>query len=98
HKYSDLDLVDYLITGEGAYDHQSGFGKGIGVLMHMFRSGAKQIFLVCGKISPESAGKLPKYVYPIELAMYFSYEYESIIKYREGIEKACTEIATQIHF
>jgi glycerate kinase len=98
HKYSDLDLVDYLITGEGAYDHQSGFGKGIGVLMHMFRSGAKQIFLVCGKISPESAGNLPKYVYPIELAMYFSYEYESIIKYREGIEKACTEIAKQINF
>jgi len=98
HKYSDLDLVDYLITGEGAYDHQSGFGKGIGVLMHMFRSGAKQIFLVCGKISPDSAGKLPKYVYPIELAMYFNYEYESIIKYKDGIQRACSEIVKQIHF
>ena len=96
HKYSDLDLVDYLITGEGAYDHQSGFGKGIGVLMHMFRSGAKKIFLVCGKISPDTAGKLPKYVYTIELAMYFNYEYESIIKYKEGIQKACSEIAKQI--
>jgi glycerate 2-kinase len=97
HKFSDLDLVDYLITGEGAYDHQSGFGKGIGVLIHMFRSGVKQIFLVCGKISSDSAGKLPKYVYPIEIAKYFDYEHESIIKYKEGIQKACSEIIKQIN-
>jgi glycerate kinase len=96
HKYSDLDLVDYLITGEGVYDHQSGSGKGTGVLMHLFKSSAMKTFLVCGKISQDSAGKLPKYVYPIELTTYFNYEYESIIKFEEGIQMACLEIVKQI--
>lgn len=96
HKYSDLDLVDYLITGEGSYDHQSGFGKGIGVLMHMFRSGARQVFLVCGKISSDSVGNLPKYVYPIEIVKYFDYEHQSLMQYKEGIQKACSEIIKQI--
>jgi glycerate 2-kinase len=98
HKYSELDIVDYLITGEGAYDHQSGLGKGVGVLMHMFRSSARQIFLVCGKISADGITKLPKYVFPIELTKYFSYEYESIINYKEGIKKACQDIIKQLNF
>ena len=95
---STSDSVDFLITGEGAYDYQSGFGKGVGVLMHLFRSNVKQIFLVCGKISAESIPKLPKYVFPIELTKYFSYEYESITNYTEGIKKACKDIVKQLNF
>jgi glycerate 2-kinase len=98
HKYSDTDSVDFLITGEGAYDYQSGFGKGVGVLMHLFKSNVKQIFLVCGKISAESIPKLSKYVFPIELTKYFSYEYESITNYTEGIKKACNDIVKQLNF
>jgi len=98
HKYSDTEAVDYLITGEGAYDHLSSFEKGVGVLMHLFRSNVKQIFLICGKISADSVLKLPKYVFPIELAKYFSYEYESITNYKEGLKKACQDIIKQLNF
>ena len=98
HKYSDLDVIDYVITGEGEYDHQSGLGKGVGVLLHMFRSSARQIFLVCGKITADSVPKLPKYILPIELIKYFSYEYESILNYKDGIKRACQDIVNQINF
>jgi glycerate kinase len=98
HKYSATDAVDYLITGEGAYDYQSSYGKGVGVLLHLFRSNVKQIFLVCGKISADSIPRLPKYVFPIELNKYFSYEYESITNYKEGVKKACQDIVKQLNF
>lgn len=97
NNYSEPDLVDYLITGEGAYDHQSEYGKGIWVLLNMFGCGAKKIFLVCGKISSGSSGKLPSNVYPIELAKYFGNANESLINYKEGIQKACSEIIKQIN-
>ncbi len=64
NKYSDSDNIDYLITGEGAYDHQSGFGKGVGTLINLFGSRVKQIFLVCGKISRDSVASFPEYVVP----------------------------------
>jgi glycerate kinase len=90
--------VDYLITGEGAYDHQSGFGKGVKVLMNLFNSNVEQVFLVCGKISAGSIPKLPKYVFPIEISKYFSSEVESITNYKEGIKKACQDIVKQLNF
>ncbi|MDZ7623286.1 MAG: glycerate kinase [Ignavibacteriaceae bacterium] len=93
-----VNKVEYLITGEGAYDHQSGFGKGAGVLMHLFNSNVEQVFLVCGKISAESIPKLPKYVFPIEISKYFPSEVESITNYKEGIKKACQDIVKQLNF
>jgi glycerate kinase len=98
NKYSDSEAVDYLITGEGAYDHQSAFGKGVGVLMHLFGSKVKKIFLVCGKISKDSFVSLPEYVFPIELNKYFESEGESVFKYREGLEKACQDIVKHLNF
>ena len=97
-KYSDSDSVDYLITGEGAYDHQSGLGKGVGVLIDLFNSHVNQIFLICGKISNNSITSLPKNVVPIELMNYFENEPESIKKYKAGIEKACQEIVKNLNF
>jgi len=93
-----VNNVEYLISGEGAYDYQSGFGKGVNVLMHLFNSNLGQVFLVCGKISSESIPKLPKYVFPIEISKYFSSEFESITNYNEGIKKACQDIVKQLNF
>ncbi|HSW55164.1 MAG TPA: glycerate kinase [Ignavibacteriaceae bacterium] len=93
-----VNNVEYLITGEGAYDHQSGFGKGVKVLMHLFNSNIEQVFLVCGKINAGSIPKLPKFVFPIEISKYFSSEFESITNYNEGIKKACQDIVKQLNF
>ncbi len=98
NKYSGSNRIDYLITGEGAYDHQSGFGKGVGILINLFGSKVKQIFLVCGKISKDSVASLPEYVLPIELNQYFGSEDESILNYKEGLEKACHSIVKHLDF
>jgi glycerate kinase len=95
-RYSDI--VDYLITGEGAYDNQTDLGKGVSVLIDLFMSDVKLIFLVCGKISDISIKNLPKYVYPIELRKYFPNQYDSVINYKEGFKKACLEIIKELNF
>jgi glycerate kinase len=89
---------DYLITGEGAYDHQSSFGKAVGVLMNLCQLNVEKIFLVCGKISEESFTKLPQNVYPIEINKYFSSQNEAIKNYKSGLNKACQEIIEQLNF
>lgn len=38
------DEVDYLITGEGSFNHQSSFGKGAGILIDLFKSSVKKYF------------------------------------------------------
>jgi glycerate kinase len=93
-----VNNVDYLITGEGAYDHQSRFGKGVSVLLELFQSKVEKIFLVCGKISDESFTKLPQNVYPIELNKYFSSQNEAINNYKNGLNNACQEIIEQLNF
>jgi glycerate kinase len=98
HKYADVETVDYLITGEGAYDHQSSFGKGVGVVMNLFQSKVKKIFLVCGKISDERFAKLLQNVYPIELSKYFSNKNEAIKNYKIGLNKACQDIIERLNF
>lgn len=95
-RYSDN--VDYLITGEGAYDDQTDLGKGVNVLIDLFKSDAKLIFLTCGKISDISIKNLPKYVFPIELRKYFPNQYDSVINYKDGLKKACLEIIKEINF
>ncbi|MGB5287329.1 MAG: glycerate kinase [Ignavibacteriaceae bacterium] len=93
-----LDSVDYLITGEGAYDHQSNSGKGAGVLIETFSSSVKTIFLVCGKISKDSISCLPKNVIPIRLNRYFENQSSSIANYQEGLKKACSRIFKELNF
>jgi len=93
-----VNNVEYLVTGEGAYDHQSDFGKGVKVLMRLFNSNVEQVFMVCGKINAGSIPKLPKYVFPIEISKYFLSEVESITNYKEGIKKACQDIVKQLNF
>lgn len=98
HKYSTSNEIEFVVTGEGAYDYQSGFGKGAGVLLQLFGSTSKKIFLVCGKIASESVTNLPNNILPIELRKYFSTDYESVLNYKEGIKRACSEIVKHLNF
>lgn len=96
--YFNLEPVDYVVTGEGAYDYQSSFGKGADILIQLFGSNVKNIFLVCGRISKDSVSCLPENVVPIELTKYFVSEDESILRYTEGIERACNAIVKYLSF
>ena len=90
--------VEYLITGEGAFDSQSNFGKGAGVLIDLYKDKVQRIFLLCGRISDEMINLLPKNVYFIEMSKYFSTEEESISNYKEGISNSCKDIVKELNF
>jgi glycerate kinase len=90
--------VEYLIIGEGAFDSQSNFGKGAGVLIDLFKENVQRIFLLCGRISKEVILLCPKNVYFIEMGKFFSSEEESIANYKEGISKSCKEIVKELNF
>lgn len=93
-----LNKVDYLITGEGAYDIQTGFGKGAGILIKLFYSNIEKIFLVCGGISKESREELPEKIYPVELQSFFENPAESIANYKVGLKLACDKIKGELNF
>ena len=93
-----FNKFDYLITGEGAFDRQTLFGKGAGLLMMYYAHKVKRIFLVCGKIDSEIKEFLPQNVVPIELLSYFEDKDQSIKNYGFGIKKACGEISNRIQF
>jgi len=95
-KYSTK--VDYLITGEGAFDSQSNLGKGAGALIDLFKEKVQRLFLLCGRINKEVISCLPKNVYPLEMRRYFSNEKESIEGYKKGIRQACKEIVKRLNF
>ena len=93
-----IDSIDYLVTGEGAYDDQTDSGKGVSVLIDLFRSDVKLIFLICGSIGNSILKNLPKYIFPIELRKYFPNQYESIKNYKEGLKKASSQIMKEVNF
>ena len=93
-----FNKFDYLITGEGAFDRQTLFGKGAGLLMMYYANKVRRIFLVCGKIDVGIKEFLPQNAVPIELLSYFEDKDQSIKNYRFGINKACGEIGKQIQF
>jgi len=101
---NDLKLADhfsnfdYLITGEGAFDRQTLFGKGAGLLMLYYVNKVKKIFLVCGQVDEEIKAFLPQNVEIIELISFFENKEKSIRNYNLGIKKACEKIAKQIQF
>ena len=101
---NDLKLADhfsnfdYLITGEGAFDRQTLFGKGAGLLMLYYANKVKKIFLVCGQVDEEIKAFLPQNVEIIELISFFENKEKSIRNYNLGIKKACEKIAKQIQF
>ena len=96
--YYEHEPVDYLITGEGAYDNQSSFGKGAGILIDLFARKVEKIFLICGKMNDETISSLPQNVIPVILSDYFETESESILYFKKGIEMACTEVSKRLNF
>jgi len=92
------DIMNYVITGEGAFDNQSRLGKGAGVIIDLFTPKVELIFLLAGSITDQSRKQLPKSVFPIELSKYFISEFESIKNYKVGLEMACKEIIKQLNF
>lgn len=95
---NNLQGFDYLIIGEGAYDSQSGFGKGAGLIISRFSPIVKKTFLICGKITERSKTELPANVVPFSILDYYKNEQESILNYQKGIDKICLEIIKQIDF
>jgi glycerate kinase len=96
-KLTDKDQTyDYLITGEGAFDKQTLYGKGAGLLTIYYSSKVKNVFLVCGTIENEIKDNLPDNVINIELSSYFNNIEESIKDYDKGIKLACKEISDQL--
>jgi len=93
-----FNKFDYLITGEGAFDRQTLFGKGAGLLSMYYSNKVKKIFLICGRIDTEIKAFLPENVVLVELLNYFENEEKSIQNYKFGIRKACEEIVKQIQF
>jgi len=63
--------VDFVITGEGAFDNQSFMGKGAGIILREFENECDKLFLLCGIIREEVKQKLLDNISPIEISSFF---------------------------
>jgi len=88
--------VDSVITGEGAFDHQSLMGKGAGIILNEFVNECDKVFLLCGIIKNEVKKKLPDNIYPIEISSFFQNKGESILNIESGIRLACIKIMNNL--
>ncbi|RKY92322.1 MAG: hypothetical protein DRQ13_10505, partial [Ignavibacteriae bacterium] len=88
--------VDFVITGEGAFDHQSLMGKGAGIILQEFEKRSSKIFLLCGIIRNEVNKKLPDNIFPIEINSFFQNKDESILNIESGIRLACIKIKNNL--
>ena len=88
----DLESIDAIITGEGAFDSQSMMKKATGSILEIFDKKNIPVFLCSGTISDETLKNLGENVKAIQLIKYFSTKEESIRKYKVGIKSACREI------
>jgi len=88
--------VDSVITGEGAFDHQSFMGKGAGIILKEFENECDKVFLLCGIIKNGVQQKLPDNIYPIEISSFFQNKGESILNIESGIRLACIKIMNNL--
>lgn len=84
---------DFVITGEGSFDLQSMMSKASGIIINEFAPRNIPVFVCCGKIDTNGINLIPENVKFIELSKYFSSREESKKRFKEGIQKACYEIA-----
>lgn len=87
-----LNEINYVITGEGAFDRQSLENKGAYTVIRNFWEVIIPVFLICGKFDEKVLPDLPDNVNVIELSKYFKSVDESIRNYETGLKKAVTEI------
>ena len=90
---NNMESVDLIITGEGAFDNQSLNQKAVGYLINKFSKFDKPIIVCCGKFDSKISTQLPEKVFVIELRKFFRNEKESIKYFRKGIHLAVKEIA-----
>jgi glycerate kinase len=88
--------VDFVITGEGAFDNQSLMGKGAGIILGEFEKQCSKIFLLCGIIRDEVKQKLPDNILPIEINNFFQNKDEAILNITSGIRLACIKIKNNL--
>lgn len=82
------DKIDYVITGEGAFDRQSLENKGAYIVLNKFRDLNTKIYLVCGTIEKSLVPDLPENVTVIELQKFFNSVDESIKNFEKGLKIA----------
>jgi len=95
-KELNIESIDSVITGEGAFDRQSMMKKASGSILEIFSGYDIPIFLCCGILENKTLKFLNKNVKTIQIADYFDDYEESIKKYKTCIKKACTEISNVI--
>lgn len=88
--------VNFVITGEGAFDNQSLMGKGAGIIVREFEKQSSKIFLLCGIIKNEVKQKLPDNILPIQINTFFQNKDESILNVESGIRLACIKIKNNL--
>ena len=88
--------IDFIITGEGAFDSQSLMKKGTGIIVDLFSGTNNTIFLCCGKIDEQVKSKLKSNIIPIEISKYFQSSKESIENFEQGVVLACKEMTEAI--
>lgn len=90
------DQIDVVITGEGKFDFQSFEGKGIGILLEIFKDKNIPIFIICGSAEINNKINLPKNIRVIELQTFFYNEIESIKNIKIGLGKASQLIINEL--
>lgn len=95
-KDTSFSEIDFLITGEGAFDIQSINQKVTGIVIDLFYRTNKTIFLVCGKFDPAVSLEIPRNVRIIEISRFFKNENQSISNTEDGIRLACGVILEHI--
>ena len=88
--------VDFVITGEGAFDKQSLMGKGAGIILREFEKQSSKIFLLCGIIREEVKQNLSEKILSIEISSFFQNIDESIFNIESGIRLACIKIKNNL--
>ena len=92
----DINKIDAVITGEGSLDFQSFEGKGVGVILKMFRDKNIPIFIICGSANLPETIKLPENVFIITLTSFFKDKKESIDNFQSGLVKATELVKNQL--
>ena len=93
----NLDEIDAVITGEGSLDYQTFEGKGVGIILELFRDRNIPVFVICGSENVPSNIKLPKNIFIISLSEMFGSVEQSIKNYKIGLEMACGQIKKHLN-
>ena len=92
----NLESIDAVITGEGSFDYQSLEGKGVGIIINLFKDKDIPIFLINGTTELPDQFKQQHHLHIINISDYFNDRSESIKKYKIGLKKASKEVLQQL--